>query len=126
MGARVQLALTAFIARLPIALLFYSILPCMASVRPCSCFEDMLVKEFGPDMALSDQIGVALQFSVLRPKQQEEHLLCKEGARRSSSSPHLHLNWRIRVADLSPSILRKWKNSEELLVIRENSSSRTK
>ena len=34
-------------------------------------FEDMLVKEFGPDMALLDQIGVALQFSAIRPNQQE-------------------------------------------------------
>ena len=34
-------------------------------------FEDMLVQEFGPDMALLDEIGVALQFSALRPHQQE-------------------------------------------------------
>ena len=37
-------------------------------------FEDMLVNEFGPDMALLDQVGVALQFSALRPSQQEEAL----------------------------------------------------
>ena len=37
-------------------------------------FEDMLVQEFGPDVALLDQVGVALQFSALRPKQQEEAL----------------------------------------------------
>ena len=37
-------------------------------------FEDMLVKEFGTDMALLDQVGVALQFSALRPHQQEEAL----------------------------------------------------
>lgn len=37
-------------------------------------FEDVLVNEFGPDMALLDQIGVALQFSALRPQQQEEAL----------------------------------------------------
>ena len=37
-------------------------------------FEDMLVKEFGTDMALLDQVGVALQFSALRPHQQEESL----------------------------------------------------
>ena len=35
-------------------------------------FEDFLVNEFGPDMALLDQIGVALQFSALRPHQQAE------------------------------------------------------
>ena len=37
-------------------------------------FEDLLVNEFGPDMALPDQIGVALQFSALRPHQQENAL----------------------------------------------------
>ena len=37
-------------------------------------FEDLLVKEFGTDIALLDQIGVALQFSALRPHQQEEAL----------------------------------------------------
>ena len=37
-------------------------------------FEDLLVNEFGPDVALLDQIGVALQFSALRPHQQEEAL----------------------------------------------------
>ena len=37
-------------------------------------FEDLLVQEFGPDMALLDQIGVSLQFSALRPHQQEEAL----------------------------------------------------
>ena len=37
-------------------------------------FEDVLVREFGPDMALLDEIGVALQFSALRPHQQEEAL----------------------------------------------------
>ena len=37
-------------------------------------FEDMLVKEFGLDMALLDKVGVALQFSALRPLQQEEAL----------------------------------------------------
>ncbi len=37
-------------------------------------FEDFLVKEFGTDMALLDQVGVALQFSALRPHQQEEAL----------------------------------------------------
>ena len=37
-------------------------------------FEDLLVKEFGTDMALLDQVGVALQFSALRPQQQEEAL----------------------------------------------------
>ena len=37
-------------------------------------FEDMLIKEFGPGMALLDQVGVALQFSALRPHQQEEAL----------------------------------------------------
>ena len=37
-------------------------------------FEDILVQEFGPDMALLEQVGVALQFSALRPNQQEEAL----------------------------------------------------
>ena len=37
-------------------------------------FEDLLVKEFGTDMALLDQVGVALQFSALRPQQQQESL----------------------------------------------------
>ncbi len=37
-------------------------------------FEDLLVEEFGTDMVLLDQIGVALQFSALRPHQQEEAL----------------------------------------------------
>ena len=37
-------------------------------------FEDMLVEAFGTDMALLDQVGVALQFSALRPHQQEESL----------------------------------------------------
>ena len=37
-------------------------------------FEDVLVRAFGPDMALLDEIGVALQFSALRPHQQEEAL----------------------------------------------------
>ena len=37
-------------------------------------FEDLLVNEFGPDMALLDRVGVALQFSALRPNQQEEAL----------------------------------------------------
>lgn len=37
-------------------------------------FEDLLVSEFGPDMALLEQVGVALQFSALRPNQQEEAL----------------------------------------------------
>ena len=37
-------------------------------------FEDILVKEFGTDMALQDQVGVALQFSALRPRQQAESL----------------------------------------------------
>ena len=37
-------------------------------------FEDLLVKEFGTDMALLEQVGVALQFSALRPHQQEESL----------------------------------------------------
>lgn len=37
-------------------------------------FEDLLVKEFGEDTALLHQVGVALQFSALRPHQQEEAL----------------------------------------------------
>ena len=37
-------------------------------------FEQLLVEEFGTDMALLDQVGVALQFSALRPHQQEEAL----------------------------------------------------
>ena len=37
-------------------------------------FEDVLVSEFGPEMALQDQIGIALQFSAMRPQQQEEAL----------------------------------------------------
>lgn len=37
-------------------------------------FEDLLVKEFGTDMALLDQVVVSLQFSVLRPHQQKEAL----------------------------------------------------
>ena len=37
-------------------------------------FEDLLVKEFGTDMALLDQVAVSLQFSVLRPNQQKEAL----------------------------------------------------
>ena len=37
-------------------------------------FEDLLVKEFGTDMALLDQVGVALQFSALRPQQQQQAL----------------------------------------------------
>ena len=37
-------------------------------------FEDILVSEFGSKMALLDQVGVALQFSALRPHQQEEAL----------------------------------------------------
>ena len=35
-------------------------------------FEDILVETFGPDAALTDQVGMALQFSALRPNQQEE------------------------------------------------------
>ena len=37
-------------------------------------FEDLLVTEFGSEMALQDQIGIALQFSAMRPQQQEEAL----------------------------------------------------
>ena len=37
-------------------------------------FEDLLLREFGSDMALLDQVGVALQFSALRPQQQAEAL----------------------------------------------------
>lgn len=37
-------------------------------------FEDLLISEFGPETALLDQVGVALQFSALRPHQQEEAL----------------------------------------------------
>ena len=37
-------------------------------------FEDLMVRVFGTDMALQDQVGVALQFSALRPQQQEEAL----------------------------------------------------
>ena len=37
-------------------------------------FEDILVKEFGTEMALLDQVSVALQFSALRPNQQKEAL----------------------------------------------------
>ena len=37
-------------------------------------FEDILVREFGSDMALLDEIGIALQFSALRPHQQGEAL----------------------------------------------------
>ena len=37
-------------------------------------FEDLLVNEFGPGMALLDQVGVALQFSSIRPHQQEDAL----------------------------------------------------
>ena len=35
-------------------------------------FEEVLVEEFGTGMALLDKVGVALQFSALRPSQQEE------------------------------------------------------
>ena len=34
--------------------------------------EDVLVREFGSDMALLDEVGVALQFSALRPQQQAD------------------------------------------------------
>ena len=37
-------------------------------------FEDLLVHEFGSETALLDQLGVALQFSTLRPHQQEAAL----------------------------------------------------
>ena len=37
-------------------------------------FEDVLTQEFGPDMALQEQVGVSLQFSALRPSQQAEAL----------------------------------------------------
>ena len=37
-------------------------------------FEDLLVGKFGTDVALLDQVGVALQFSALRPHQQEKAL----------------------------------------------------
>ena len=37
-------------------------------------FEDLLITELGPETALLDQIGVSLQFSALRPRQQEEAL----------------------------------------------------
>ena len=37
-------------------------------------FEGLLVGEFGTDVALLDQVGVALQFSALRPHQQEKVL----------------------------------------------------
>ncbi len=37
-------------------------------------FEDLLVKEFSSDMALLDHVGVALQFSAMRPHQQEASL----------------------------------------------------
>ena len=43
-------------------------------------FEDILVQEFGPDMALLEQVGVALQFSALRPNQQEEALRRLQGS----------------------------------------------
>ncbi|MXY72977.1 MAG: DUF3644 domain-containing protein [Dehalococcoidia bacterium] len=43
-------------------------------------FEDILTTEFGGDMALSGELGVALQFSALRPKQQEEALRRFQGA----------------------------------------------
>ena len=37
-------------------------------------FEDLVLREFGSDMALLDQVGVALQYSALRPQQQAEAL----------------------------------------------------
>ena len=37
-------------------------------------FEDFIVNQFGSEMALVQQLGVALQFSGLRPHQQEEAL----------------------------------------------------
>ncbi len=37
-------------------------------------FEDMLIAEFGTEMAMEDRVEVALQFSALRPQQQEEAL----------------------------------------------------
>ena len=42
-------------------------------------FEDFLCREFGDEMALSDQLGVALQFSSLRPKQQQAALRKLQG-----------------------------------------------
>lgn len=42
-------------------------------------FEDVLVNEFGSEMALQDQIGIALQFSAIRPQQQEEALRRLQG-----------------------------------------------
>ncbi len=43
-------------------------------------FEDLLVEEFGSDMALLDHVGVALQFSAMRPHQQEKSLRRLQGA----------------------------------------------
>ena len=37
-------------------------------------FEDLLTDEFGADFALAEDLGIALQFSALRPRQQEEAL----------------------------------------------------
>ena len=42
-------------------------------------FEDFLCLEFGDEMALSGQLGVALQFSTLRPKQQQAALRKLQG-----------------------------------------------
>ena len=43
-------------------------------------FEDLLLQEFGKGTALLDQIGVALQFSAIRPQQQEEALRRLQGS----------------------------------------------
>ena len=64
-------------------------------------FEDMLVNEFGPDVALLDQIGIALQFSALRPHQQEEAVRRLQGTALSDVRDYIE-TFR---AGLAPEIL---------------------
>lgn len=64
-------------------------------------FEDVLVKEFGTDYALADDLGIALQFSVFRPAEQEKALRRLEGSAVSDVREFIR---KFR-ADLPPEIL---------------------
>ena len=64
-------------------------------------FEDLLVKEFGTDMALLDQVGVALQFSAIRPHQQRDALRRLQSSALNDVREYIH-TFR---AGLAPEIL---------------------
>lgn len=86
-------------------------------------FEDLIVDEFGEDLAVADELAVSLQFSALRPKEQAEAI---RRLKASGADDVIEFIERFR-ADLPPEVLESSRFSLKVFLLpkvgnRESSS----